>query len=156
MRKLLLLLFFLCLAASQQENCTLDNCDWCDMTESPPTACVTCHGWYESSWDTSLCVLSARLIILCIASGVLVICVTICAVVKIQEYRAKYTERPANIESLESRRNRAVSEEEVSALEWQSAKEKINDVSKCNICNANGGTVRLRCGHVFHGDCICW
>lgn len=32
----------------------------------------------------------------------------------------------------------------------------MSETSRCNICNANGSTIKLRCGHVFHGDCICW
>lgn len=92
-----LLLLLLLVALSSCSECTLENCDECDWSVDPPEECLTCHGWFEASWDTGLCVLSARLIILCIVMGVLLICITICSVIKIQEYRAKYVERPTNL-----------------------------------------------------------
>jgi hypothetical protein len=89
-----LILFLLLTSLCSCGDCLLDHCDECDWSSlddsGNPLYCLTCHGWYEASWDTGLCVLSARLIILCIAVGLLVICVTICSVIKIQEYRAKF------------------------------------------------------------------
>lgn len=155
MKEVLLLLLLLSVCVGQTCGEILSNCDECDYSVDPPEMCLTCHGWYEQSWDTGLCVLSARLIILCVVSGLFLISVTICAVFKIQDYRAKYTERPTNIESLDSDAPPAT-EEQLASLRWTSSKEKINDVSRCNICDASGGSVRLPCGHVFHGDCICW
>jgi hypothetical protein len=159
------LLLVLLVVVAQAAVCALENCDECDWSTSVipdgeteyanPTDCLTCHGWYESSWDTYQCVLSARLIILCVVVGLLLIAVVICSIFKIQDYRAKYTERPTNIESLESNVPEA-SEEELKRLTWQHSSVRINDISRCNICEANGGSVRLACGHVFHGDCICW
>ena len=99
------LLVLLILVAVQTQSCNLKNCDECDPTSAVISGsysqCLTCHGWYESSWDTYLCVLSARLIILTIACGLLFFAILICSIFKIQEYRAKYTERPTNIESMD-------------------------------------------------------
>lgn len=94
-------ILFLLLSLAICDDCLLDHCDECDFTTDPVT-CLTCHGWWEASWDTGFCVLSARLIIATILGGVILICVVICSVIKIQEYQAKSSGRPTNIESLET------------------------------------------------------
>ena len=108
--------FLLLLSLTICQICDLDRCDECDFTIDP-VICKTCHGWYESNWDTGLCVLSARLIIATIAGGIIFICVIICTVVKISDYREKITRRPTNIESLESPSQ--ANEEELNQLVWR-------------------------------------
>ncbi len=80
--------------------------------------------------------------------------VVLCSVLKIQEYRSKYTKRPSNIESIESTSN--VTDSELNSLSWQNSTEKIEDRTVCSICDVNGGTVKTQTNHVFHGDCLVW
>lgn len=125
----MILLLLLSLAICQV--CDLEHCDECDFS-TDPVICLTCHGWFEQSWDTGFCVLSARLIIATIAGGIIFICVVICSIFKIQEYREKITGRPSNIESLDSPLQ--ASEEELNQLTWKKSDERIDDASKCTIC----------------------
>lgn len=153
LNKFLVLLLLAGLVYSQTA-CTLENCDECDPAVDPPEACLTCHGWYEASWDTGLCVTSARLIIATVVLLCLAIAVVTCIAMKAIEYNKTNNSRPTNIESLPS--NVTVSEGELKSLKWNNSDVRGCEPNTCGACQQKGGTVKLSCEHIFHGDCVCW
>lgn len=147
--KVVFLLLLLLVSVMGVDQCGLEHCDECDVDG----LCVTCRGFYEAN-DLGLCTFGVRVLVACILAGLLFFAVVLCCVLKIQEYRTKYTKRPSNIESIESASN--VTDSELNSLSWQNSTDKIEDRTICSICDASGGTVKTQSNHVFHGDCLVW
>ena len=150
MRQIVLLLL-LCLALAQE--CHLEHCQECNFRTDPVT-CETCSGFYESSPNTGFCIVSARLVIAIIVGAFLIVAVVFCSILKYQEYESKQNTRPDNIESFPSLVQ--VTDRELNDTKWKLISTRKHLNTACGICDKNGGTVELQCGHLFHGDCICW